>query len=137
LKQGINMAVHSYTGCTGKITANTTIIGFVSGDFSLAQATGKYITLGTNTNVAHTRGVKTVSGTLKKAWGISDEELWTWFNTSAEYTIEFDAEQTGTDTYTVSGCVLTDLAIEGLEAGAEGALMVNASFEGLTFNRDA
>jgi len=36
----------------------------------------------------------------------------------------------------VSGCVLTDLAIEGLEAGNEGALMINASFEGLTWARD-
>lgn len=131
------MAIHSYTGCTGKIEATGAIVGFVSGDFSMAQATGKYITLGTNTNTAHTRGVKTVSGTLKKAWGISDEDLWTWFNTSAEKTITFDAEQTGTDTYTISGCVLTDLAIEGLEAGSEGALMITASFEGLTFNRDA
>lgn len=135
------MAVHSYTGCTGKITAgpagSETLVGFVSGDFSLAQATGKYITLGTNTNTAHTRGVKTVSGSLKKAWGISDEDLWTWFNGSLEYNIFFDAEQTGTDTYIISGCVLTDLAIEGLEAGAEGALMINASFEGLSFNRDS
>jgi len=129
------MAIHSYTGCTGKITANGTVIGFVSGDFSLATATGKYITLGTNTNTSHTRGVRTVSGSLKKAWGISDDELYIWYNTDLEYTIVFDADQAGTKSYTCSGCVLTDLAIEGLEAGGDGALMVNASFEGLTFSR--
>jgi len=132
------MAIHSFTGLSGKITAGGTIVGFVSGDFTMAQATGKYIELGSTTgfNLSHTRGVKTVSGTLKKAWGISDADLWTWFSTNAEKVIEFDADTAGTHTYIISGCVLTDLAIEGLEAGAEGALMVNASFEGLTFNRD-
>lgn len=132
------MAIHSFTGMTGKITADSTIVGFVSGDFTMAQATGKYIELGAagNFNTSHTRGVKTVSGTLKKAWGISDTDLWTWFSTSAEKTLEFDADAAGNHTYIISGCVLTDLAIEGLEAGSEGALMISASFEGLTFNRD-
>jgi len=130
------MAVHSFTGVSGKITVSGSIVGFVSGDFSMTATTGKYITLGTNYNTAHTRGVRTVSGSLKKAWGVSDDELFDWFNNDTELDIEFDADDAGTHTYTVSGCVLTDLAIEGLEAGNEGALMINASFEGLTWARD-
>ena len=130
------MAVHSFTGVSGKITVSGSIVGFVSGDFSMTATTGKYITLGTNYNTAHTRGVRTVSGSLKKAWGVSDDELFDWFNNDTELDIEFDADDAGTHTYTVSGCVLTDLAIEGLEAGNGGALMINASFEGLTWARD-
>jgi len=130
------MAVHSFTGVSGKITVSGSIVGFVSGDFSMTATTGKYITLGTNYNTAHTRGVRTVSGSLKKAWGVSDDELFDWFNNDTELDIEFDADDAGTHTYTVSGCVLTDLTIEGLEAGNEGALMINASFEGLTWARD-
>ncbi len=130
------MAIHSFTGVSGKITVSGSIVGFVSGDFTLATATGKYITLGTNYNVAHTRGVRTATGSLKKAWGVSDNELFAWFNGNTELDIQFDADAAGTHTYTVSGCVLTDLAIEGLEAGNEGALMINASWEGLTWSRD-
>ena len=55
------MAVHSFTGVTGKITVSGTILGFVSGDFTLAAATGKYIELGSVYNTAHTRGVRTAS----------------------------------------------------------------------------
>jgi len=130
------MAVHSFTGVTGKITVSGTIVGFVSGDFTLAAATGKYITLGTNYNTAHTRGVRTASGSLKKAWGVADDTMYDWFNNDTELEIQFDADQAGTHTYSITGCVLTDLAIEGLEAGAEGALMINASFEGLGWSRD-
>lgn len=130
------MAVHSFTGVTGKITVSGTIVGFVSGDFTLAAATGKYITLGTNYNTAHTRGVRTASGSLKKAWGVADDALYDWFNNDTELNIDFDADQAGTHTYSITGCVLTDLAIEGLEAGAEGALMINATFEGLSWSRD-
>ena len=130
------MAVHSFTGVTGKITVSGTIVGFVSGDFTLAAATGKYITLGTNYNVAHTRGVRTASGSLKKAWGIADDTMYDWFNNDTELEIVFDADQAGTHSYTMTTCVLTDLAIEGLEAGAEGALMINASFEALGWSRD-
>tara|TARA_R110002167_G_scaffold51627_8_gene149289 strand:+ start:1126 stop:1521 length:396 start_codon:yes stop_codon:yes gene_type:complete len=131
------MAVHSFTGVTGKITASGTVVGFVSGDLSLTTATGKYVTLGGNTATAHTRGLKSVSGTLKRAWGISDSTLYTWFNTDAEIDIEFDADAVGTHTYTATTCVITDLSIEGLEAGSDGALMINASFEGLSWSRDA
>jgi hypothetical protein len=130
------MAIHSFTGVSGKITVSGTIVGFVSGDFTLATATGKYITLGTNYNTAHTRGVRTATGSLKKAWGVADNELYSWFNGNTELDIQFDADAAGTHTYTVSGCVLTDLAIEGLEAGSDGALMINASWEGLTWSRD-
>ena len=77
-----------------------------------------------------------MSGSLKKAWGVSDDELYDWLNNDTELDIAFDADDAGTHTYTVSGCVLTDLAIEGLEAGSEGALMINASFEGLSWSRD-
>lgn len=131
------MAVHAFTGVTGKITASGNVVGFVSGDLSLATATGKYVTLGGNTATANTRGLKSVSGTLKRAWGISDSTLYTWFNTDAEFDIAFDADDAGTHTYTAITCVLTDLSIEGLEAGSEGALMINASFEGLNWSRDA
>ena len=92
------MAVHSYTGITGKITVSGTIVGFVSGDMTLATATGKYITLGSNVNTAHTRGVKTVSGTLKKAWGVSDDQLYDWLNNDTELDILFDADSAGTHT---------------------------------------
>ena len=131
------MAVHSFTGVTGKITASGNVVGFVSGDLSLATATGKYVTLGGNAPTAHTRGLRSVSGTLKRAYGISDATLYTWFNTNAEFNIEFDADSAGTHTYTALTCVITDLSIEGLEAGSEGALMINASFEGLNWSRDA
>ena len=130
------MAVHSYTGVTGKITVSGSIVGFVSGDFTLSAATGKYVTLGSNYATANTRGLRAVSGSLSKAWGISDLELYDWFNNDTELAVAFDADAAGNHTYTVSGCVLTDLAIEGLEAGNEGALMINASFEGLTWSRD-
>ena len=130
------MAIHSFTGVTGKVTVSGTITGFVSGDFTLATATGKYVTLGNNTATSHTRGLKSASGTLKAAWGIADSTFYTWFTNDTELVIEFDADAASTVTYTISGCVLTDLAIEGLEAGSDGALMVNATFEGLTWNRD-
>ncbi len=133
------MAVHAFTGITGQITVSGTIVGFVSGDFTVARATGKYITLGSNLPIANTRGLQSVSGTLTKAWGLADDTLWDWFYGDTELDIAFDADNPsggGTHTYTVSGCVITDLAIEGLEAGAEGALMINASFEGLSILRD-
>ena len=131
------MAVHSYTGVTGKITASGTLVGFVSGDVTFSIATGKYLTLNSNVASGHTRGLKTVSGTLKRAWGISDDLLNTWLTTNAEFDLEFDNDgATGADTYTASGCILTELSIEGLEAGSEGALMVNASWEGLDWTRD-
>ena len=131
------MAVHSFTGVTGKITASGTLVGFVSGDVTLSVATGKYIQLGGNTATSHTRGLKSVSGTLKRAWGLSDELLNTWFTTNAEFDLEFDNEATGADTYTCSNAIITELSIEGLEAGSEGALMINASFEALDWTRDA
>ena len=135
------MAVHGFTGVTGQIKVSGTIVGFVSGDFTVARATGKYVTLGSNLPTANTRGLQSVSGTLTKAWGLADDTLWDWFYGDTELVITFDADNPdgaggGTHTYTVSGCVLTDLAIEGLEAGAEGALMINASFEGLSILRD-
>ena len=130
------MAIHSYTGVTGKVTVSGSITGFVSGDFTLSTATGKYVTLGNNSATSHTRGLKAASGTLKAAWGITDSTFYSWFNNDTELAIEFDADAAGTQTYTISGCVLTDLAIEGLEAGSDGALMVNATFEGLTWSRD-
>jgi len=131
------MAVHAFTGVTGKITVSGTIVGWVSGDVTMATATGKYVALGGNTPTANTRGLKSVSGTLKKAWGLSDEVIYDWFENDTELLIAFDADSAGTHTYTASGCVLTDFALEGLEAGNEGALMINASFEGLSWSRDA
>ena len=132
------MAVHSFTGVTGKITADGTLVGFISGDVTFSIATGKYVTLASNTASAHTRGLKSVSGTLKRAWGVSDETLNTWLTSGTEIDIEFDNDgATGADTYTASDCILTELSIEGLEAGSEGALLINASFEGLDWSRDA
>lgn len=137
------MAVHAFTGVTGKITVSGSVVGFVSGDLSLATATGKYVTLGGNTATANTRGLKSVSGTLKYAWGITDSTLYTYFNTDAEFDITFEAANNGASPpvglhkYTASTCVFTDMSIEGLEAGSEGALMINASFEGLNWARVA
>ena len=73
---------------------------------------------------------------MKKAWGLSDDVIYDWFNNSTELAITFDADDAGTHTYSVTGCVITDFALEGLEAGSEGALMINASFEGLNWSRD-
>lgn len=131
------MAVHSFTGVTGVITVNGTITGFVSGDVTFSKATGKYTTLGSNTATAHTRGLMSVSGTLKKAWGISDDALMDLWEADTEFDITFDNDgATGDNTYTAANCVLVELSIEGLEAGAEGALMVNATFEGRSMTRD-
>lgn len=130
------MAVHGFTGITGKITVSGSIVGWVSGDVTFAKATGKYVELGSNAPIANTRGLRSVSGTLKKAWGLSDDVIYDWFNNDTELNITFDADSAGTHTYSATSCVLTDLALEGLEAGNEGALMINASFEGLTWSRD-
>ena len=132
------MTVHSFTGVTAKITVSSSLVGFVSGDFTLAVATGRYNELNSTTSTSLTRGLRTVSGTLKKAWGLSDSTLYPYFNTNQMFDISFDNDgATGANTYTLSGCMLTDLAVEGVEAGSEGALMINASFEGLDFSRDA
>jgi hypothetical protein len=137
------MTVHSFSGVTAKITVNSTLVGFVSGDFTIAVATGRYTELNKNTSTSLTRGLRTVSGTLKKAWGIADNTLYTYFNTNQIFSITFDNDgdgaggAAGANTYTLTGCMITDLAVEGVEAGAEGALMINASFEGLDWSRDA
>ena len=130
------MAVHGFTGITGKITVSGSIVGWVSGDVTFAKATGKYVELGSTAPIANTRGLRSVSGTLKKAWGLSDDVIYDWFNNDTELNITFDADSAWTHTYSATSCVLTDLALEGLEAGNEGALMINASFEGLTWSRD-
>ena len=133
------MAVHAYTGVTGTIPVSGSIVGFVSGDFTLSTQTGKYTTLGsTNGNpVAHTRGIRAASGTIKGAWGIKDADLFAWYDGDTELTIKFSATQAGaTAFYTITGCVLTELSIEGLEAGSDGALMCNASWEGLSWTRN-
>jgi len=133
----MDMTVHEFTGITAVITVSSSLVGFVSGDFTLTQATGKYITLNSNTATSHTRGLKSASGTLKKAWGIDDATLFTYFDDSSLFDITFDNDGgTGAHTYTLSGCVLTDLSVEGIEAGSEGALMINATFEALSFSRD-
>ncbi|MBL98019.1 MAG: hypothetical protein CMF52_09400 [Legionellales bacterium] len=132
------MTVHQFTGVTAKITVSSSLVGFVSGDFTLAVATGRYNELNSNKSTSLTRGLRTVSGTLKRAWGLSDSTLYTYFNTNQMFDIVFDNDgNTGANSYSLSGCMLTDLAVEGVEAGSEGALMINASFEGLDFSRDA
>ena len=129
------MAVHAFTGCTGIITVSGSIVGFVSGDFSLAATTGKYVVLGSNVPAANTRGLRSASGTLKKAWGIGDADLYAWLDDDTETTIKFQSATGDYSTYQINDCVLTDLSIEGLEAGSEGALMMNASFEGLSWSK--
>ena len=138
----MGMTVHAFSGVTAKITVSSSLVGFVSGDFSVAVATGRYTELNKTTSTSLTRGLRTVSGTLKKAWGLSDSTLYSYFNTNQMFNITFDNDgdgaggATGANTYTLSGCMITDLAVEGVEAGAEGALMINASFEGLDWSRD-
>ena len=74
---------------------------------------------------------------------MSDSTLYGYFNTNQMFDITFDNDgdgaggAAGANTYTISGCMLTDLAVEGIEAGAEAALMINASFEGLDWSRTA
>ena len=132
------MAVHEFTGVTGRIQANGSLVAFVSGDVTMSVATGKYVTLGTNKATKNTRGLHSVSGSLKRAWGVDDKTLYDLMMNNVEFLLEFDNDgATGAHTYKASGCVLTELSVEGLEAGAEGALMINASFEGLSFGRDA
>lgn len=131
------MAVHSFTGVTGVITVNGATTGFVSGDVTWSKATGKYTTLGSTTATAHTRGLVSVSGSLTKAWGISDDALMDLWNADTEFDIVFDNDgATGANTYTAANCVLVELSIEGLEAGSEGALLINATFEGRNMTRD-
>ena len=135
------MSVHAFTGTSAVITltpdGGTAITAFVSGDFSMTAQTGKYVTLGSSYATSHTRGLFAVSGSLKRAWGIDDATLMTAFLSNTLFTLTFDNDGvTGAHTYTITNCILTDLSVEGVEAGAEGALMINASFEGLTFSRD-
>lgn len=134
------MSVHAFTGTSAVITmtpsGGTAITAFVSGDFSLTAQTGKYVTLGSSYATSHTRGLFAVSGTLKRAWGIDDATLMTAFLSNTMFELKFDNDgATAANTYTITNCILTDLSVEGVEAGAEGALMINASFEGLTFTR--
>ena len=69
------MTVHSFTGVTAKITVSSSLVGFVSGDFTLAIATGRYNELNKTTSTSLTRGLRTVSGTLKEGLGLSDSTL--------------------------------------------------------------
>ena len=136
------MTVHSFTGVTAKITVSSSLVGFVSGDFTLAIATGRYNELNKTTSTSLTRGLRTVSGTLKKAWGLSDSTLYTYFNTNQMFDITFDNDGDGAGGATGANIhskwlYAQDLVVEGVEAGSEGALMINASFEGLDFSRDA
>ena len=134
------MAVHAYTGVTGNSTVSGSIVGFISGDFTLSTATGKYTELGSNSGnpTAHTRGLRAASGTIKGAWGIKDAALFSGDENDTALTIKFAATQAGPPAaYTITGCVLTELSIEGLEAGGDGALMMNASWEGLQWARNA
>lgn len=138
------MAVHSFTGVTAKITVSSSLVGFVSGDFSLATATGKYVELNSTVAANHTRGLRSASGSLKLAWGITDATLFAMFNTDAVFDIVFANDgpsivspAIGAHSYTLTSCVFTDLAVEGVEAGSEGALMINASFEALDWTRVA
>lgn len=128
------MAVHAYSGVTGLISLSGTLVGFVSGDFTLSTSTGKYVVLGSNVATSHTRGLNSASGTIKRAWGVADADLYAWFNGDTALDIKFEAA-TGDASYTIASCVCTDFASEGLEAGSEGALMLNCSFEGLSWSR--
>ena len=134
------MSVHAFTGTSAVITltpsGGSAITAFVSGDFTLSAQTGKFTTLGNSFATGHTRGFS-ASGTLKRAWGIDDATLMNAFMNNTMFELKFDNDgATGAHTYTITNCILTDLSVEGVEAGAEGALMINASFEGLTFTRD-
>tara|TARA_R100000664_G_C2714385_1_gene110051 strand:- start:354 stop:758 length:405 start_codon:yes stop_codon:yes gene_type:complete len=133
------MAVHAYTGVTGNITVSGTLVGWISGDFTLSTSTGKYVELGSTKGnpTAHTRGLRAASGSIKGAWGIKDATFYSWYDDDTELVIKFDATQAGTTaSYTISGCVITELSIEGPEAGGEGALVMNASWEGLNWGRN-
>jgi len=65
------MAVHSFTGVTGVVTVSGTghsnVAGWVSGDFTLATATGKYVELGGNTATANTRPASRARGGARGA----------------------------------------------------------------------
>jgi len=77
-------------------------------------------------------------GTFSAFSGIDDATLMTAFVNNTMFELKFDNDgAAGVHTYTISNCILTDLSVEGIEAGAEGALMINATFEGLSFVRDA
>jgi hypothetical protein len=127
--------VHEMTGVTGTVKANSgAIVGFVSADISVEKATGKYNELGTNLSVSHTRGLVSITGTLRKAWGITSGDIWDWFDQDSEYDIVFDAKNDTTLTITASSCILTSVSVEGFEAGSEEVLMLNAPFEGLAYS---
>lgn len=127
--------MHEYTGITGTVKANSgALVGFVSADISLEKATGKYNELGSAVSKSHTRGVLSVSGTIRKAWGITSGDFWTWFNDDLEYDIVFDGKNDASLTLTASSCCLTGVSIEGMEADSEEALMLTAPFEGLGYS---
>mgnify|MGYP003667569042 FL=1 len=90
------MTVHSFSGVTAKITVSSSLVGFVSGDFSLAVATGKYIELDQTAATSHTRGLRSGSGSLKLAWGITDTTLYTMFNAGDIFDITFDNDSPAT-----------------------------------------
>ena len=128
--------MHDYSGVTGRITVNSTIVGFVKADVSFEYVTGKYFTVGSEVG-QHTRGPKKVSGTLTKAWGVDTEDLYNLFNNRTEFNIDFEASTDGSaEKYTASGCVLTGLKISE-EAGSEDALVIDAPFEGRDWSKTA
>ena len=127
--------MHDYTGVTGTVKANAgAVLGFVSADISVEKATGKYNELGTNVSVSHTRGLLSITGTIRKAWGITSGDIWDWFNNDEEYDIVFDGKGDSSLTLTASSCCLTGVSIEGMEAGSEEALILTAPFEGLGYS---
>jgi len=127
--------VHEYTGVTGTVKANAgAILGFVSADVSIEKATGKYNELGSQFSQSHTRGLVSVTGTIRKAWGITSGDIWDWFHNDEEHDIVFDGKNDSSLTMTASSCILTGVSIEGMEAGSEEALMLTCPFEGLAYN---
>lgn len=126
--------MHQMTGVTGTVKASGgTIVGFVSADITVETATGKYNQLGSKYSASHSRGLVSITGTIRKAWGVTSGALWSWYTNDQELDIVFDGKGDDTLKLTASSCCLTGISIEGMEAGSENALILTAPFEGLTY----
>lgn len=127
------MTAHEFTNCTGYVLTGGTISAYIQADFTLEKETGKYVTQGNDVATAHTRGMKRVSGHLQRAWAIDSDHIYAWLNDDEEKTVVFYPKNGGTQTYTCSGCVITNLR-SAVAAGGSDALLIDADFEGLDWS---
>lgn len=128
------MAMHEFTNVTGYVEVAMTgnLVGFIQGDFTFEVETGEYVTQGSDTIVAHTRGMRRCTGHLQRAWGMQSDDLYDWLAGDAEYDVKFYPLTGSAKTYTASGCVLTNLRGSITAAGAD-VLLIDCDFKALSW----